>query len=191
MVGLPDLSKEMCTSIAVDPSEPYTVYIAISGPVKPGAGGPYKSTDGGRSFTWIGQGLPEGKPFFFNSPWSGGRQIAVDGSGNVVALGRMINATYRYANGSWTQCQGAGQGQTPNCIVADLQQPGRFYVGLRGGGGVWRTTDAGATWKRVLDKGANHLAADKAVAGRVACSTSDGIMLASTATCSPSPASAW
>jgi hypothetical protein len=78
MQGLPDTKEFKCNTIAVDPNEPYTVYLAVSKDVAPGKGGVYKSIDGGKSWAWMGQGLPtEGGQFFRDDIWGIGRELTV------------------------------------------------------------------------------------------------------------------
>ena len=180
MLGLPDLNKAMCTSIAVDAADPYTVYLTVSGDVKPGAGGPYKSTDGGKSWTWIGQGLPEGKPLFWYSPWAQGRELAAGADGTIIAISRIDSnrGIFRYdaKSQSWSRCEVKDMPGTPNSTAADLLSPGRFFVANRDGC-LYRSTDDGVTWSSVYDKPATHVVVDKAVPNRAAASTIDGVIL--------------
>lgn len=180
MLGLPDLSKEMCISIAVDPNHPYTVYLTVSGNVKAGGGGVYQSTDGGKSWTWIGQGLPEGKPFSWYMQWAQGRELAVGPKGTVVVISRLGHASGIYhfdaRQQTWSRGEAADWSGTPCSVAADLLNPGRFFVGTRGGG-VYRSDDAGATWRKVYGQSVTHVVVDGAVANRVAASTHDGVIL--------------
>jgi len=180
MMGLPDLSKAMCTSIAADPNDPYTVYLSVSGEVKPNGGGPYKSVDGGKSWTWIGEGLDASKPMFWFMPWAQGRELAVGGDGMLVAISRIgtSRGIYRYDHGakSWSRCEVATLAGDPASVVADLLTPGRYFAGARDGA-VFRSTDNARTWQRVLEQPTTHVIVDRVVPNRVAASTNDGVYL--------------
>src|SRR5688572_26879372 len=86
MIGLPDMDRHRCNSVAVDPDNPYRVLLAVSGDVRPSEGGPYLSIDGGKTFNWAGQGLPEGKPFYADSAWAAGREIAAGRDGGLLTI---------------------------------------------------------------------------------------------------------
>ncbi len=180
MLGLPKMDKAMCVSIAVDPSEPYTAYLTVSGDVKENAGGIYRSTDGAKSWTWIGQGLPEGKPFSWMIPWAQGSELAVGTDGTVITISRIGSSRgiYRYDSQKkeWSKSEVENLAGSPSDVTADLLTPGRFFVAARDGA-IYRSDDNGATWRKVYDKGATHVATDGAVKGRVAASTKDGVIL--------------
>jgi len=182
MIGLPDLSKAMCNSIAADPNDPYTVYLGVSGDVKPNGGGPYKSTDGGKSWTWIGHGLATGKPLFWIIEWAQGRELAAGKDGTLVAISRIepSRGIYRFDAGEkvWHKCQVDNLIGQPCSVVADLLKPGRYFVATRDGA-IYRSTDNAATWQRVYDQPATHVIVDRVVPDRVAASTKDGVVFSS------------
>jgi len=96
MLGLPDMTKYHSNSIAVSQTDPYTVYLGVSQSVGAGAGGVYRSTDGGKSWSWMGQGLPERQPFFTHDIWSIGREIADGADGGLVCISRDSQSVYRW-----------------------------------------------------------------------------------------------
>jgi photosystem II stability/assembly factor-like uncharacterized protein len=175
MRGLPDMAEHHCNSIAVHPQEPKLVYLAVSLAVAEGAGGVYRSTDGGDSWEWIGQGLPDGEEFFTHSIWNIGREIAVGPDGSVVCAGRLGSKVYWHdaARQMWVATDTDIVG-SPNCVVADPANPGRFYLAAQG---VFRSDDSGATWRRVLEGSVRHVALDLANPARLAAGTADGVAL--------------
>jgi photosystem II stability/assembly factor-like uncharacterized protein len=176
-----DVKGQSITSIAVDLNDPQLVYCGRSGPVEPGQGGVYKSTDGGTSWTWFGEGLAakEGATFFPNDIWAHGRQLAVSPDGAVLAISTPGNACFRLAPGAvkWesSPLPVPAKGKVWS-VVADRLKAGRFFVGVRGGG-LFRSDDAGVTWRQVYPEGVSYVATDAVVAGRVAAGTSDGVVL--------------
>jgi photosystem II stability/assembly factor-like uncharacterized protein len=179
MEGLPDMAKEgrKCNTIVADPKNPYVAYLAVSGNIAPNAGGVYKSTDGGKKWTWISEGLPTVDKFFRDSIWDQGREIAISPDGSLLCISREQGAVYRYdaSTQKWTQSKPEGNG-TYYAIVADNLTPGRFFLSLRGVG-LFRSDDGGKSWKRVLDKSAGYVTTDEMVKDRVAVGTEDGVML--------------
>jgi photosystem II stability/assembly factor-like uncharacterized protein len=177
MTGLPDMDKHHCDTIVADPKYPYTVYLCVSQDVAPQGGGIYKSVDGGKSWAWLGRGLPTGKPFFAHDIWSIGRELAVGADGALIAFSREQGRVVRWdaADKTWAAVPLALRG-APSSVVADLHAPGAFYLGV-GGDGIYKTTDGGVSWKRVWAGSAAHVAVDAARPGRVAAGTSDGVIL--------------
>jgi len=162
----------------VDPRDPNTLYLAVSGGVGSGRGGPYKSTDGGKSWTWVGDGLPQGSAFFWYMPLGQGRELAAGGDGTLVAISRLgeSRGVYVLPAGSGTWVRSATFAGEPASVVADVLAPGRYFVGVRGEG-VYRSSDSGKVWQKVFDKAATHVMVDRAVRDRVAASTADGVIL--------------
>ena len=178
MTGLPDMSKANCNSVAADPRDSQTLYLAVSGDVGAGKGGPYRSVDGGKSWAWMGEGLPASGGFFRNPIFGGaGCELAVSSEGALTAISHDTGQVWRRGKGEamWTVCPLKLTG-TPNDLVADLRHPSCFYLALLGGG-LYRTETAGAAWNQVTPRGAAYVAVDAAVPGRVAVSTADGILL--------------
>ena len=176
MVGI-NAKNQSITSIAADLNDPYTVYCGMSGKVGPNAGGVYKSTDGGARWTWMGEGLKDASWFFPNEIWAHGRQIAAGPDGKLIVISSQSNLCYRFdpAAGKWEHSPLEIRGKVWS-VVADRLKAGRYFAGVRGGG-LFRTDDAGLTWKKVYDKSVSYVATDTAVADRVAAGTGDGVIL--------------
>lgn len=84
MTGLP--RDETFVSISVAPDDPQLVYLTASGPVRPGSGGIYRSTDGGSSWDWYGGGLEGDVPAFASDIFGTGRELATLPGGEVWAV---------------------------------------------------------------------------------------------------------
>ena len=186
MTGLPDMSLYNCNSITTDPANTSKVYITVSGPVAPDKGGPYSSTDGGDTWSWIGSGLPKSDGFFRSDIFGGvGREIAVAKDGSSVIISHDSQQMWRSAAGSsiWQQCTLKLIGQ-PGSIVADPFSINRFFVAVHGDG-VYRSNDAGENWTKVYNGDAAYVTEDSRHQGRLAVSTGDGIAY------SPDNGSVW
>lgn len=179
MQGLPDLNKAMCTSIAMDADDPDRLYLAVSGDVGLGTGGPYVSSDRGKTWRWIGSGLPNTKPMFWHMPWGQGRELAAGHDGTLIAISRKADSTgvYRFDANSqtWQRAALSITGQ-PGSVVADLLTPGRFFVAVQHQG-IARSIDDGRTWQWINHDSAMHIIVDRVVPDRVACSTDNGVLL--------------
>lgn len=178
MTGLPNMTQHHCNTVVADPHDPDTVTLAVSQAVAPGGGGVYRSTDGGRSWTWMGAGLPSGETFFTHDIWSIGREIAVAPGGATVAISSEHGQVFRWdaANSRWDAVALPVQAG-PNDIVAG---PSGFFLAVGSAGsyhGVYRSVDGGATWTRVWVGDASHVAVDAAHPERVAASSLDGVIL--------------
>jgi photosystem II stability/assembly factor-like uncharacterized protein len=184
MEGLPDMGKHRCNSIAADPREAGVLYLAVSGEVEPDKGGVYRSDDGGGSWRWVGQGLPNGTKFFRDDIWAIGREIAIGADGVLVAISRDGRHVYRYdpAAAEWAKASlDLPNGTRPMSVAADWTTPGRFAIGVSGdakAAGVYVSDDAGRTWQRTYDRtGASHVTFDRAVPNRAAAATMDGVIV--------------
>jgi len=176
MTGLPDMTSSRCNSVAVDPNDPYTVYLSVSGPIGPGAGGPYLSNDGGKNWTWIGQGLPQAQPFYRHDIWVTGRELAAAPDRSLLTISQDSSLLFRFDPKSrqWAQAELKPPAK-PFSVAADVLQPGRYYCASEAG--LFRSNDSGLTWQRVYDRQVTHVAADLAVPNRAAASSSDGVIL--------------
>ena len=152
------------TAIAGIPGNPNVIYIGSA------SGGVWKTTDGGVSF----------KPIFDKYPPSIGAVAVAPSNPNLVWVGtgeanprnNVIDGHGVYfssdAGASWRAMGLADAGQISRILI-DPGDPNTVYVAALGNvwkpnaeRGVFRTTDGGATWKKVLfvdaDTGASDLA---------------------------------
>lgn len=177
MTGVPNLDKERCNSITVNPQNPREVYIALSGKIGPDGGGPYRSNDGGKTWQWLGQGLPQDKHFFANSIWVIGRELQAGPDGHLLAVSNAGKCVYRFdrATGQWQRTLTHLDAQ-PHDMAADLNHPGRFYVAVKYDG-LYRTDDGGVTWNKVYDGSTTFVTVDTNVKNRIAISTHTDVLL--------------
>ena len=147
--------------IAVHPTDPNTVYIAVA------AGGIWKTTDGGQSWNDIANSLPSVTygaitidPNNPNIIYAGGGEVVF---GNPAPYYYEGAGVYKSMDGGMTWAQNInGFGsvtffgdievspQNPNLIFAALGS-GNYFRGNMSNEGIWRSTDAGATWNRTLN----------------------------------------
>jgi photosystem II stability/assembly factor-like uncharacterized protein len=140
------------TALAGIPGNPNVIYVGS------GSGGVWKTVDGGVSF----------KPIFEDYPASIGAIAVAPSNPNLVWVGtgeanprnNVMDGHGIYfssdAGASWRLMGLAGAGQISR-IVIDPDDPNTVYVAALGNvwkpnadRGVFRTTDGGATWKKVL-----------------------------------------
>ncbi len=127
--------------------------------------GVFKSTDGGETWALKNNGLPPGEPF----AW----RLAQDGEGVLYLViarrsenssfgGENDGALYRSTDGaeSWRKLPLPAGANGPNGLAIDPADPRRLYLAAWGrlapqravGGGIFVSTDAGATWRAVLSR---------------------------------------
>ena len=169
--GLPNLDDGRnlrCNTICVSPSRPNEVYLVVSGVVRPGEGGVYRSADYGDSWEWMGNGLPETE-LFRSDIWVSGPELAVSSDGSAVAMSNDSGRGFVYdpAEKRWTEID---LPSAANCVAADLLVPGRFYCALKGAG-LFRSDDGGRSWKNIFGGFAAYVASDAAKTGRIAVSS--------------------
>ncbi len=143
------------TSLAVHPSNPQTIYIGAA------AGGIFKSTNGGTSWNPIFDGaltLSIGDVAVAPS----NPQILYVGTGEANGGGGSTNydgvGVYKSQNGgtSWQHVGPTGIGSIGK-VVIDPKNPNRVFIAAMGylyanssKRGVYRTTNGGSTWEKVL-----------------------------------------
>lgn len=155
--GMPESA---ITHVLLDPASPKgarTLYATGFGR------GVFKSTDDGRTWTLKNAGLPPHQPFAWRITRAG------DGTLYLVVARRSERgrigdeddgALYRSADGAehWTRLALPAGTNGPNGIAVDPGDPRRLYLAAWGvatpggdtGGGIFLSTDAGATWANVL-----------------------------------------
>lgn len=166
--GLPNLADDggaRCNTIAVHPDRPDELYLAVSGPVRPGEGGVYRSTNAGDDWTWFSEGMPE-ESLFRKDIWTTGPEIAVSPDGSIVAMSHDSGKAFRRAPGAktWESVSLPDHSYT---LVADPHASARFYA-ARKGAGLLRSDDGGATWRTILKGWTTFVAVDLAVPNRIA-----------------------
>ena len=170
MRGIPDPTTHRCVSVAVDPADAERVWLGVSGPVKPGEGGPYLSTDGGQSFVWMGAGLPAEAEFFRTAFWSSGTELVALPGGKVLALSHAPAArglyTWNPETQAWKQNKLPVEG-APVCFSADPKTPGRILLSMEGKG-LFLSEDGGESWVCTFAKGVEQQAFDPVNTGVVA-----------------------
>ncbi|HLB45748.1 MAG TPA: hypothetical protein VJL59_01860, partial [Anaerolineales bacterium] len=121
----------MMLGLAVDPSQPSTLYVTQDG------GDVFKSTDNGDSWSAT-NGQPGGNSFTY--------ALAVDEAGRVFA-GTISDGLWRSVDGgdSWGQVV-----NEQSTIFHALAVPGAVYASA-GDGNLYRSTDGGDSWQRLTD----------------------------------------
>lgn len=87
MSGYP-IGQSIAVAVAVHPHNARHVAVTASGPVGPGRGGVYVSSDGGQTLAWAGEGLPDSEAVFKPEIWGGGRHMVMLDDGTLLALSR-------------------------------------------------------------------------------------------------------
>jgi len=141
------------SSIALDPSDNYTFYVGL------GTGGIMKSSNDGATFDPVFEKEPVGSigavavaPGNSRNVWAG------TGEANDRNSSSWGDGVYRStdAGGSWHNA-GLGESRTIARIAVSPKDSNRVYAAAMGdlwtygsGRGLYRTTDGGSSWKRIL-----------------------------------------
>src|SRR5262249_50704055 len=131
--------------------------------------GVFKSTDDGRTWSLKNAGIEQRQPFAWRVSRAG------DGTLYLVVTRRSERgrigdaddgALYRSTDGAehWTRMALPAGTNGPNALTVDPADPRRLYLSAWGvatpggdtGGGIFSSTDAGATWRNVLP-GSQHV----------------------------------
>ena len=136
-------------TVAVRPDRD-AFWICVGGPVAPGKGGPYVSTDRGETWTWAGEGLPTDEREFVygRTEWQRRTlaELVFSSDGSAVTASSFGKGDYwRLAPGArvWTKTNGRRDGFARHSLVADPFTPGRY---VSGGRRPIESRDGGATW---------------------------------------------
>lgn len=177
MTGLPVSKESRLNTICTSPRTPGTIWVAVSGEVSDGGGGPYISRDGGESWQWQGDGLPQNKALFEKSIWNTGPELAVSLSGNCIIAANDVKEIYLKdpKNKKWKQSS-LKLKNAPHHIEADPFRPLRFFMAVLHDG-LYRTDNGGKSWQRMLAANAHRIAVDRVMPDRIACSSNNGIYL--------------
>lgn len=172
--GLPDLSQRRCNSVVVDPVDAKHAFITVSGNVAPNEGGVYETLDGGFSWRWVGQGLPE-RAIFREAIWHVGQQMAVSKDGSMVSYSHETGGVFARSNSSpWVQV--LSDDIRPVDVAADPFVPGRYL--LAAGNGLYESSDSGNHWQEIpLGQRVFRVTFDMGKSGRVGIGTRIGPML--------------
>jgi photosystem II stability/assembly factor-like uncharacterized protein len=171
-VADPDPGDHQVESIAIAPSDPDRLYIAVGETFTDPRGRVLVSTDGGATFT-------SGEQRFAiagNAEWrTGGERLSVDpADADVVWLGTRTEGLWRSVDGgmTFTAVEGIPDGTewrpdlNPTGITFVLASDGAVDVGVAGSG-VWRSTDDGATWVQLWETTGLPYDAEIDAAGRL------------------------
>lgn len=167
--GLPNLADDggaRCNTICVNPADPDDVWLVVSGEVKPGGGGVYRSANAGDDWEWLGETLPRAS-LFRKDIWVSGPELAVSADSSAVAMSNDSGRGFAWnpQEKRWTEL-----GPLPahnNCIAADPSTPGRFYAALKNAG-LFRSDDGGKTWANIYSAPASYVTVDAANKNRIA-----------------------
>jgi photosystem II stability/assembly factor-like uncharacterized protein len=153
-------------ALAIDPSTPSTLYAGVDdvpmysddGTVQPGAGGIFKSTDGGASWSRIGLSGAAVNLLVIDSAQPSVLYAAIEGN---YGSPRGFRGLFKSTDGgaTWSAIDNGladlrDLGSNMTAIVIDSSSSNVLYAGFSGGG-VFKSSDGGANWSRFNDGLAN------------------------------------
>jgi hypothetical protein len=155
--GMPETAT---THILVDPQSPKNaraLYVAAFGK------GVYKSVDGGATWTLKNRGIAGDEPFAWrlSRARDGGIYLVVAGRSEDGRIGDAGDGGLYFSSDAaehWTRVPVPEGVNGPNGLGIDPGDPKRLLLatwrrrvrGAEGGGGIYLSSDGGATWKHVL-----------------------------------------
>ena len=166
--GLNGLDQNQICSLAVSPVDADELYVGRGGKIAEEEGGVWRSTDGGRNFTWFGQGMEQGKNFFRNTIWHSGVELAISGDGkSLVAVSQSDPVVYyrEPSDDVWRKSSPVPGSHYE--VVGDPLTERRFYLASKGSG-LYRSNDGGRNWRRICRGDANAVACDPVRPDRIA-----------------------
>ncbi len=156
------MGQTSATHIWLDPKSPVdnrTLYVCGFGK------GVFKSTDGGRHWVQKNTGIEGSEPFAWRliSDSKGRLYLLIARRSDDGSVGTPLDgAIYRSSDGAehWEKLVLPSGTNGPNGLAIDPSDDNRLYLGAWGrrvqsgdqGGGIFLSTDAGKTWKNVLNK---------------------------------------
>jgi photosystem II stability/assembly factor-like uncharacterized protein len=148
-------------ALAIDPQTPTTLYAGTTGAFA-GAGGVFKSIDGGDSWSAVNTGLP-GFPGFAGQLPGNATVLAIDPRTPATvyagALGRYLSDSMVPGMGVFKSTDGGKNWNSVNAgltaipvrkLAIDPQARATLYAGALGAG-VFKSTDGGTSWSSVND----------------------------------------
>src|SRR5262249_24939979 len=154
---------DAANSLAIDPQTPTTLYATSFGIDSDVAGGVFKSTDGGATWSSINNGLPSNLAMAIVVDPVTPSTVYVTMAPHVGVLGGVFKSTNGGAN--WTRMSNglpsgpSAVGEAPNlyrALAIDPGNPSTLYAGGAISGGsvpgpalVYRTQNGGSTWTLV------------------------------------------
>lgn len=174
--GIPEMDTRRCETVVPHPAKKDEVWVTISGDIKPGKGGTWRSLDGGKTWAWAGEGLPQDGGFFHSNYWVAGPELAISPDGSMICSSndRGLLARRGANDDKWTMVPVPAGG--PNCLAADVLKPGRFYAAMKDGG-LWRSDDGGRSWTNCIARDVHWVSADMKKPNRVVVNTSDRVLV--------------
>ncbi len=154
--GMPETAATHIILDRSSPREARVLYVAAFGK------GVYKSSDGGASWSLRNEGIAGDEPFVW--------RLALDRDGGLYAviarrsedgsIGAPGDGALYFSDdaaGHWTRMKLPEGVNGPNSVTVDARDAKRLYLSAwqrkgADGGGIYLSTDAGRSWRRVLDR---------------------------------------